>query len=64
MNSSTKSYCNMIEIIEKERKKVIVKRQKEKNRKRKEIEDQLIKKYDQLFLEKLIILEKMLEKDK
>jgi len=54
----------MIEIIEKERKKVIVKRQKEKNRKRKQIEDQLIKKYDQLFLEKLIILEKMLEKDK
>jgi len=54
----------MIEKIKKERKKVIVKRQKEKNRKRKQIEDQLIKKYDQLFLEKLIILEKMLEKDK
>lgn len=63
MNSNAKLYCNMIEMIEKKRNKVVVKRRKEKNKSIQKAEDELLKKYDELLLEKYRNLEKMLEKD-
>lgn len=63
MNANAKLYCNMIEMIEKKRNKILVIRKKEKNKSLRKLEDEYIKKYDELLLEKLRNLEKMLEED-
>lgn len=63
MTSNAKLYCNMIEMIEKKRNKVVVAKKQEKNLKSIKSQEELLKKYDDLLLEKYKNLEKMLEKD-
>lgn len=60
MQSDAMLYCSMIELIEQKRNKIMVEQKKEKFFKTKE-KDELIRKYDELLLEKFQKLEQMLE---